>query len=500
MAFSRDVRKRRILLAGLFHETNTFASGRMHLDDFSIQLGKEIFESRGDASPMGAFLEEAEKFDWEIVPTIEMRATPGPFPEPHILEFFLQQFEARVSQETQPFDAVALILHGAMCLEGVPDVEGKLLSHIRSHPKLQSLPVFGVLDLHANFTQAMAEHSNALLVYRENPHTDAAETARRMARLLAKSLEQDIPLNTTYVSTNIIWPPTGTGTADRPMRTLEALARSEERDGIFEINVFAGFAHADTPDTGVSFSIVYDPRLVSTQRLEDLAGLLRKTAEEEKAYGLPFEWDIEDAIDDALSKGLSPCCLVEPADNIGGGAPGDGTMILRALLQRKIVGAGIVINDPEAVDHLKDASIGKIYEVQIGGRGFSLDPGPVPVKACLLRRSNGQFTLEDRQSHLAQMGGAHVDMGPCALLDVEGISILLTSNRTPPMDLGQWRSQGVTPESLTFIGIKAAVAHRRAYDPISKASYTVRTQGPCASDLQSLPYQQVRRPIFPLDF
>lgn len=36
--------------------------------------------------------------------------------------------------------------------------------------------------------------------------------------------------------------------------------------------------------------------------------------------------------------------------------------------------------------------------------------------------------------------------------------LLLTSRRTSPFDLGQWRSQGVEPSRLTFIGIKAAIA------------------------------------------
>jgi len=80
-----------------------------------------------------------------------------------------------------------------------------------------------------------------------------------------------------------------------------------------------------------------------------------------------------------------------------------------------------------------------------------------------------------------------------------GLTILLTSLRLAPMDLGQWRSQGINPEDLTMIGIKAAVGHRRAYDKIAAASYTVSTSGSCTSDLNRLPYQRLRRPVFPLD-
>ena len=50
-----------------------------------------------------------------------------------------------------------------------------------------------------------------------------------------------------------------------------------------------------------------------------------------------------------------------------------------------------------------------------------------------------------------------------------------------------------------MIGVKAAVVHRRAYGPITTASYTVHTKGSCMTDPRSLPYKRVRRPVFPLD-
>ena len=80
-----------------------------------------------------------------------------------------------------------------------------------------------------------------------------------------------------------------------------------------------------------------------------------------------------------------------------------------------------------------------------------------------------------------------------------GLRILLTSRKTPPFDLGQLRSQGLEPESLAVIGVKAAVAHKRAYDPIAGASYYVDTPGPCTGNLASLPWRQLQRPIYPLD-
>jgi len=114
------------------------------LQDFSILLGNDILGSRGDGSPLGAFLEEAGKFDWDIFPTIDARALPGPSPAPEVLELFFREFESRVAQDAGEIDAVFLVLHGAMAIENIADVEGDFLSRIRRNPKLASVPIFGV--------------------------------------------------------------------------------------------------------------------------------------------------------------------------------------------------------------------------------------------------------------------------------------------------------------------------------------------------------------------
>ena len=73
------------------------------------------------------------------------------------------------------------------------------------------------------------------------------------------------------------------------------------------------------------------------------------------------------------------------------------------------------------------------------------------------------------------------------------------SSETPPFDLGQWRSHGIEPTALSIIVVKAAVAHRRVYDPIAARMLWVDTPGPCTSNVRSLPYRKIVRPIFPLD-
>ena len=68
----------RVLLAGLFHETHTFLSGVTGLAEFQRREGDELRTAEGDGSPLAAMLEVGRECGWEIVPVIDLRATPGP--------------------------------------------------------------------------------------------------------------------------------------------------------------------------------------------------------------------------------------------------------------------------------------------------------------------------------------------------------------------------------------------------------------------------------------
>jgi microcystin degradation protein MlrC len=408
-------------------------------------------------------------------------------------------WQGLASAAADPVDAVYLVLHGAMASESLDDVEGEILDRLRRLIGPVT-PIFGVFDLHANFTGRMAEAANCLVAYRENPHTDAREAAQRVAALLERTLNSGQTPRMAWRHPPLLWPPTGVGTAHEPMLSLESLAREleEESPDLWAVNVNAGFSFADTPETGVSFAVAAVGAAAATEAALDR---LEAAALEQADAGNANDRSVDEIFAELqpLPPGLT--VLVEPSDNIGAGAPGDSTCLLRALLERRCPNAAVAINDPAAVQRLSSAAIGARITLPIGGRGSRFDPGPVTLEVELVRfAKDGGFELADRQSHLASMiCGNHFDMGPCAVVRHGSVTLLLTSHRTPPFDLGQWRSQGIEPARLSIIVVKAAVAHRRAYDPIAARMLWVDTPGPCASNLMSLPFRKVRRPIYPLD-
>jgi microcystin degradation protein MlrC len=492
--------RRRILLGALFHETHSFVDEITGLADFTIRRGEELLQRRGDGSTVDGFLEVAEAEGWEVVPTVDYTALPAGTVDHAVFARFLDEFDAglKAALAAGGLDGVWLALHGAMVTTECPDPEGALLAHIRSRPGCKTLPVVGVFDLHANFTAAMAQNANTLVAYRENPHTDARDSAMHAARLLARALKEGELPRMFSCNAPVMWPPTGTGTADRPMRDLEALARRIELENpsIWVANVIGGYSFSDVPEAGVSFAVAFTGSEAAAREALDR---LVETATELRELGLPSEWDIDEAIAEILRSPGGPYVVVEPADNIGGGAPGDGTSVLRAFLRHGVENCAVAIADPAAVAAMSGAEPGDIRTLSIGGKGSAIAEGPIEVEARFISASDGEFALEDLNSHLAASQGSRFSMGASVVVKAGDVTILLTSRKTPPFDLGQLRSQGIEPEALKAIGVKAAVAHRRAYDRIAKGSFTVATPGPCTSRIETLPFKRLRPGVFPID-
>ena len=154
-------RSRRILFAGLFHETHTFVESTTGLRDFKLLRGDELLRCLGDSSPLGGALAAARDFGWEIIPAVDLRTLPSGLVADEVVETFWREFRAVAAPAIAcGLDGIFLVLHGAMAAASFPDVEGELLERLRRLPGAEHLPVFGVFDLHANFTARMAAHAN----------------------------------------------------------------------------------------------------------------------------------------------------------------------------------------------------------------------------------------------------------------------------------------------------------------------------------------------------
>lgn len=498
---------KRVLLAGLFHETHSFLSERTTMADFEKYIvveGTELIErSRGNGSPTDGVLSVADQEGWTVVPSIHMAAAPSGLVRDEVIERFNRRFFADLGSNVEQLDGICLVLHGAMVSENLDDVEGALLKQLREALVAAGrgdLPVVAVLDLHANVSQDMIDNATVLTAYRENPHSDARETAVRAARMLADRMRDPRPVHQLHRATPYVLPPTGVGSASAPMRQVLDRARAIEAadSDIIGINVMAGYAYADIPDCGFSLNLATTGGVARGEAyLKELQAIL----EAHLAEGYPHEDPLDVVLSriDALPAGDGPVLLVEAADNIGGGSPGDATDILGPLLATGRKGIVAAINDPEAAAACQEAGQGARIRLAIGAKTDEHHGKPVEIDGTVRHLSDGRFDLENPKSHLASMQGTRIDMGPSAVIETDQATILLTTRKTAPMDLGHLHSQGVRPEDATYVIVKAAVSHRAAYDPIARASFNVDSAGLCTSNLTRLPYRKVTGKRITLD-
>ena len=127
---------KKIVLAGIFHETNTFLKNETPLAEFAKFTGEQLLAFKGDRASMSGFLEVAQHQDWEIIPTVLLRSRPSGMVADEVVEDFWKEFSERVGDRlTDEVDAVFLVLHGAMVSQSYDDVEGEILRRIRTLAK-----------------------------------------------------------------------------------------------------------------------------------------------------------------------------------------------------------------------------------------------------------------------------------------------------------------------------------------------------------------------------
>src|SRR3982750_4543374 len=102
----------RVAIAGMFHETNTFAQEHNDTLDATVNVGRAIIEKAHPKSFIGGFLEGMVESGIELVPTVEVRYIHGGIVHADIFAHDRDRI-VNALREAVPLDAVFFALHGA---------------------------------------------------------------------------------------------------------------------------------------------------------------------------------------------------------------------------------------------------------------------------------------------------------------------------------------------------------------------------------------------------
>ena len=487
-----------IAIAGILHETNTFAPDHTHLDAFARQIPHEgddlLRHMRDTPTAMGGALEGLARAGYTAIPLLYAAAMPSGIVTHDAYDTLVNILLDRL-RAALPLDGVLLVLHGAMVAEGQDDCEGDILARVRGVVGADC-PVVSTLDMHANVSPAMVQHANALVAYDQNPHLDTYERGLEAAEILRRILEDGLRPRAALAHPPLLLSALTTWTEQPPLRPMHERAQQMERDPrVVNVSIIGGFAYADTPFSGVSAIVT---TMGDRALAQSLADELARIAWDNRSAALHNGVSVDEAVRRAMQAPRGPVVLADVGDNIGGGSPGDGTVLLRALLDADAQDAAVIITDPQAVAQAIAAGVGATVEMHVGGKADTFHGTPVWLSGRVERLTDGHYMIEGRD-HFAAMSGQEVHMGRCAVLHCGGVRVVLNERKTPPGHLNQWRSQGIQPEAQRILVAKSAVAFRGAYAPVAAEMIEVDTPGLCAADLKRFTHRKVIRPIYPLD-
>jgi microcystin degradation protein MlrC len=472
------------------HETNTFSTVKTTLDDFDPMYGSEIIKTfKGTRSGIGGYLDVFEREDVEAIPTIAASATPAGELRNEDYWYIVNYILKKIN-EAERVDGVLLALHGAMVAQGVPEAEGTLLREVKKI--MGKKPVIITLDLHGLISDLMIENCDAVFGYDTNPHIDMYERGVEAAETMVKTLKGEVKPTVAYKKLPMIPPTINQRTTEGPMVKLLAKAREMEKDPVvLNVCLFPAFPYADVERLGSAVVAVTDNDHELAQRLADNLGEMMWSMREDFLKPLT---PIKEAVSSAIMAPEGPVILADVADNPGGGAPGDGTEILRELLKQGAKNVGVAcIKDPEAVQKAIEAGVRNMVSMSIGGKTDSFHGKPINVTGTIRTITDGRFI------HKAMAVGVPADVGRTAVIDVGDIEIILTEKSHAPNDPEIYRRNGMEPTEKKILLLKSRGHFRAAYEPFSKMIIEVDAPGLTTPNLDWFKYKNIPHPVWPFD-
>ncbi|MBB5700804.1 microcystin degradation protein MlrC [Ochrobactrum daejeonense] len=482
----------RIFTASFATETNTFSPVPTDRVSFEMAFyaapGKHPKTPTLCSSPIVALRKRAATEELTVIEGTATWAEPGGLLQRQAYEELRDEILDQL-KAAMPVNAVILGLHGAMVAQGYDDCEGNLLERVRTIVGPDVL-IAGEFDPHSHLTPKRVENIDIFASFLEFPHTDFYERGEHIVDLTLDALKGRIkPVISTFDCRMIgVFP-----TSKEPMRSfIDRIKAMHGQDGILSISVIHGFMAADVPELGTRILVVTDN---DPKRGASLAEKLGRELIDMREQTLMTMLDTDQGIDRALAAHAAnpekPAVIADVWDNPGGGVAGDGTYVLRRLIERGIDNVGVAtIWDPIAVTFCHAAGEGAVIDLRFGGKSGPLGGAPIDARVTVM-----QTTLEGWQS----FGPSRVTLGPSAVIRIEGTDtdIILNTNRTQTFEPDIFSNVGIDPMKKDILLVKSTNHFHAGFVPIAAEIVYVAAASSYPSNPRVTDYRKLVRPIWP---
>ena len=482
---------KRIAVGGFMHETNTFCSLRATFDEFERQdvwpgltRGAPLLTAVADMNMgLAGYVRNATQH--QLTPLLWCSAEPSGFVTEDAFERITDMLLSDLDRQG-PFDGVFLDLHGAMVTEHCEDGEGELLRRVRDVVG-EEVPVVASLDFHANVTEAMFKHADALAIYRTYPHLDMETTGVR-GYLLLERLLTGAPLAKAFRKLPFMMPLTAQCTDFEPNIKLFEKVSQLETGTVRGVEFAEGFPTADIYECGPSVVVYADTQDAADAAAEELyADVLAAEAEFSSEL-----WSPAEAVSAAMSSTERPVVLADVQDNAGAGGHSDTVGLLRAMVDGGATDAVLaILHDPDVTYRARELGEGARFDAELGAKLGSSGEKSFASSFVVERLSDGCFDCTGEMYR-----GVRAKLGSMVLLRVDAqgcdVRVVVGSTRFQCLDRGIFLHLGIDPKGQRLVGVKSTVHFRADFDAIAARTLAVEAPGVHYCRLSEIPFQNLR--------
>jgi microcystin degradation protein MlrC len=395
-----------------------------------------------------------------------------------------------------PVGAVYICSHGAALTTEEDDPDGLLFERVRRIVGLD-VPIAATLDLHANVSERMVRSIDAFIGYRTNPHLDMRERGAEAAMAIREMLAGLRP-HAAFIRLPIVPPTVTMLTAAGPYAEMIDFGQRRMSPEILNVSVMGGFAFADTADNGLTVVVTarHDRRAA-----EALAREIAELGWANRARFYPRLTALDEAVARALAVGrdrsLPALAFADVADNPGGGGRGNTTFLVRALYEAGVEGVMLgVFYDPPLAAEAHRLKIGAQFEAHFNRSETTNFSEPWTAPATIVGLTDGNCV--GRRGIYA---GMRLELGPCAALQVGGVTVVVVSPRVQCADPVFFEMMGLDIARARSVVVKSRGHFRGGFDEFFGPDQIVEVDLPGLTSpmLNRFDWRRLPRPVIPLD-